>query len=118
MTGLDELIGLLEKATGPDSLLEAEIFTAVFGDVPFWAGFHGCVTSSIDDAFALAPPEMVDWLLSTQDNTVIAEITVKTKRKKTYRKDYFRGQGPNGAIALSLACLRARAPAQPETKDL
>lgn len=95
-----------------DAMLNTEIFWLVFGEgTPHWANFNAQFDSSFDDAFALAPKEMSDWLVATHHNppSILTEITIKVKKKKNETQESFTAIASTPARSFTIAALKALA---------
>lgn len=103
-----ELIAALEKATGPDALLDADIWQEIGRpDTRTYDG-RGCIlvyTASIDAALALVP-EGLGWGIPFGPCT--AHDGNKERRWWEAEVGPHLAEGATPAIALCIAALRAR----------
>jgi hypothetical protein len=112
MADYAELIERLEKATGPDRDLDAQIFRDLIGFSPnalpqFWPAVGNQVpryTSSIDEAQTLVPPAH-DWSLHVDNGEAIVGCMPESEDGC----DVADSTGATPAIALCIAALKARA---------
>lgn len=103
MSDLTALIERLEKATGPDEVLDEAIFEALYGNDPLAAPWRK-FTASVDAALTLIEG---GWLLHFWDRIDGTRDAVLWRDRRLAE-----GQHPTSrAIALCIAALKARLPA-------
>lgn len=122
MTALDNLISQLEAATGPSRELDAEVANAAGAEAGFigklgwrmrfatwmsWSDHRWCAlpryTASIDAAITLVPEGAV-WTVLTDYGDLCRARIFNAEPELHVEED-----GATPALALCIACLRARA---------
>lgn len=123
MTDLIALAGRVEEATGPDRRLLINAYEAIHGttsiDYARWGRFEALVNvgAYLDAAMTLIPEgcaPMQDWLHYTNDSAGVIAYEYDVQRT-TDGYSLGHGEARTPALALTAACLRARA-VQGETK--
>lgn len=109
---MESLLRRLQEATGPDRALDAEINLAVFSQVALPE--PPAYTASLDAAMTLIPTGYIAREMNMRDGTLrhfpnSAIVVPENANDVAWTKPKGVGVSPaNLAIALSIACLRAR----------
>ncbi|TPJ70498.1 MULTISPECIES: hypothetical protein [unclassified Mesorhizobium] len=118
MKGLTELIGRLEKLTGPDAHLDIEIWEAIGGwpsreyrSVDYPRLYGTPLTGSIDAAVALVERLLPgwNWLVHTSGGGAF-EACLYSPDHNEHSGREIEKMGPTPAIALCIALLKALEP--------